>query len=118
MADIRFSLEFFAERIQTDPSKLHFCLLERTYNDPENGIYRAPGLRVEGIKEHGYSLYEGCFVALGEVFHDSVITMQDATVTPSENGYTFRTESGIEAYYTTHDLMCVWYSRLMNPYLK
>ncbi|MBQ1979053.1 MAG: hypothetical protein II228_04260, partial [Alistipes sp.] len=60
MADIRFSLEFFAERIQTDPAKLHFCLLERTYNDPKNGIYRAPGLHVEGIKEHAYSLYEGC----------------------------------------------------------
>ncbi len=44
--------------------------------------------------------------------------MQDATVEPSENGYTFRTESGIEAYYTTHDLMRIWYTRLMNAYLK
>lgn len=118
MTQIEFSLEFFAERIQTAPSKLHFCILERTYNDPECEVYRAPGLRVEGIKEYAYSLYEGCFVALGEVFHDSVISMQDATVEPAENGYTFSTESGIEAYYTTHDLMRVWYTRLMNGYLK
>ncbi len=73
MTQIEFSLEFFAERIQTAPSKLHFCLLERTYNDPECGVYRAPGLRVEGIKEYYYSRYEGCFVSLGEVFQESVI---------------------------------------------
>lgn len=118
MTHIEFSLDFFAARLCTTPEKLHFCILERTYNDPACGVYRAPGLRVEGIKEYAYSLHEGCFVALGEVFHDSVVSMQDASVQPSENGYTFRTESGIEAYYTTHDLMRIWYTRLVNPYLK
>lgn len=118
MTPIEFSLDFFAARLCTTPDKLRFCLLERTYNAPESDVYRAPALRVEDIKEYGYSLHEGCFVPLGEVFHDSVVSMQDAMVEPSENGYLFRTESGIEAYYTTHDLMRIWYTRLVNPYLK
>ena len=118
MTPISFSLDFFAERMMTDTDKLHYCIIQRTYHNPEYGCYQVPGIRVEGIEEHAYSLFEGSFVALGEVLSDSIITMEDAEVAPTEQGYVFRTASGNEAHFRTEELLGVWYSRLVNDQLK
>lgn len=118
MTPISFSLEFFAERMMTTPDKLHYCIIRRTYHNAEYGHYQVPGIRVEGITHHAYSLFEGSFVALGEVLSDSVITMEDAEVAPTEQGYLFRTVSGNEAHFRTEELLGVWYTRLVNDQLK
>ena len=118
MADVCFSLDFFAERIQTEPERLSYCIIQRTYHNPEYGCLRIPGLRVDGINEYAYSLAEGYFVRLGETFSDSVITMESAEITPAEDGYIFRTVSGIEEFFSLKDLIRVWYTRIVNDQLK
>ena len=94
MHTINFSLDFFAERICTEPEKLSYCVIQRTYNNPEYGCCRFPGLCVEGLGEYVYSLTEGNFVRLGEIFGDSIITVESAMIEAVEDGYIFRTASG------------------------
>ena len=118
MANIVFSLDFFAERIQTEPERLSYCIIERTYHNSEIGCYRTPGLRVEGISRYVFSLAEGYFVRLGDTFGDSVITMESAEITPAEGGYIFRTASGIEEFFSLEDLTKVWYARIVNDLLR
>ncbi|MBR6496612.1 MAG: hypothetical protein IKT28_05855 [Rikenellaceae bacterium] len=118
MHTINFSLDFFAERICTEPEKLSYCVIQRTYNNPEYGCCRFPGLCVEGLGEYAYSLTEGYFVRLGEIFGDSIITVESAMIEAVEDGYIFRTASGIEDFFSINDLTKVWYTRILNDRLK
>ena len=118
MNTIAFSLEFFAERICTEPDKLNYCIIQRTYHNSEYGYCRVPGLRVEGLDKYVYSLTEGTFVQLGEIFCDSIITAESATIEPVTNGYIFRTPSGAEEFFNIDELTKIWYSRILNDSLK
>ena len=115
---ILFSLDFFAERICTEPQKLSYCIIQRTYHNSEYGYCRVPGLRVEGLDQYVYSLTEGNFVPLGEIFGDSIVTVESATIEAATNGYIFRTDSGVEEFFSINDLTKVWYSRILNDTLK
>ena len=55
---------------------------------------------------------------MGEIFGDSIITVESAMIEAVEDGYIFRTASGVEDFFSINDLTKVWYTRILNDRLK
>lgn len=117
MVQIEFTKEFLARLLMTEPERLNFCLISRIYHNPDYGTFRVPGLRIEGISDFRFSLFDGEFVSIGELMYDSRIEAEDATLEPSARGWLFRTPSGGELDCSEEQLIHFARRRVVNEAL-
>ena len=117
MAVIEFSKEFFAKVMLAQESSLHFCVLSRIYDDPSIKTYTVPAIRVEGVEQSRYAIFDARFVPLGRL-SDSKVISEDATVYQDEKGWAFRAKSGAKARLTKQNLYDIYADRVVNPLLK